>query len=266
MQESTAKDLRFRRSSLRRLACLTAAGGALVCGAVASTARAGFTPIFAPPVYENTQAGIFNHVYGGTFTLEGDGVDYTNGSLTAVRISDFLPSTSSSDNPGPNATDQLWAASDVEATVKASFASVPSTPFGYIYGSSGGSFQSLFNITGSGYNVTGTAGFVPSSDPFRFAAENPFGILSSLPSDNTDGKDHMVTYEIDGLGGELKTWLLFFDDYGNMGNNGDGDFQDLVIQVQTLPASSSSVPEPGNLMLVGGLGLGLLTRFRRCAV
>jgi hypothetical protein len=229
-----------------------------------SNALAGFTAIDPPPSYESTQAGIFDHIYGGSFTLEGDGVDYSNGTLTAVRVADSLPSSSTADSPGPDGTDQLWQASQVEATALASFATVPTSPFGYIEGASGGSFQPVFNVTGTGFNVTGSGSFTPGSEPFRFAAENPFGILSSSPADNADGNDHIVTYELDGQGGSAKTWLLFFDDYGNMGCNPDFDYQDLVIQVQTLPTpATSSVPEPGGLMLLGGVAIGLLKRVRR---
>jgi MYXO-CTERM domain-containing protein len=76
----------------------------------------------------------------------------------------------------------------------------------------------------------------------------------------------MVTYQIDGLGGSGDTWLLLFNDFGTNVTNTYFDYQNLVIQVNTEGAcshSSSSVPEPGSLMLVGGIGLGLLRRLPR---
>jgi hypothetical protein len=245
-----------------RFARATALGIGLACAAMASTARAGFSTINTAPTDETSQASILNHVYGGNFTLQPDGVDYSNGTLSVVRVSDYLPSSSSSANPGPNATDQLWNSSGgVTATAKALFAEDPSTPFGYIPGASGGNFQPLFSVGGGTFDVTGSGSFTPGST-FRFAAENKFGLLSSSPSDNSDGKDHMITYQVDGLGGIDDTWLLFFDDYGDNGTDADFDYQDLVIQVTTVP-TTTSVPEPGTLMLAGGAAVVLLKRVRR---
>jgi hypothetical protein len=230
-----------------------------------SSAFAGFSTINGPAGNESSQPNVLDHVYGGTFSLEPDGVDYTNGTISAVRVDDYLPIQGNADNPGVNGTDQLWTASSVTAQVEAAFAGVPSSPFGYIPGTAAGSsFVPLFNISGTGFAVSGSGGFTPGSGDFQFAAENQFGILSSSPSSNKDGQDHVVTYEIDGLGDSFKTWLLFFDDYGINGDYSDFDYQDLVIQLKTVPASSpSNVPEPGSLMVVGGVVLGLLKRLPR---
>jgi len=250
---------KFVRRGLRSMMLSAAAVGI----GFASTAFAGFTTVNTGST--PTQPQILDHIYGGTFTLE-DGVDYSNGTLTAVRVSDTTPQSGglSYDNPGPNASDQLWQASSVTATAEELSAEYPSTPFGYVPGASGGTFVPLFSITGSGYAVTGSGSFSPGSGSFRFEASNHFGPLSSLPSDNNDGKDHIVTYEIDGLGGGDKTWLLFFSDYGNTGTDGNFDFQNLAVQLQTVPASSST-PEPGSMMVLGGVGLALLKRLPRRA-
>ena len=241
--------------------------GLLAFGISTSAAFAGFTTVQPNPASENSQPQVLDHIYGGAFTLE-DSVDYSNGTLTAVRVSDTASQSGglSYDNPGPNATDQLWQASQVQATAEAAFAEIATSPFGYIPGATGGSFTPLFSMTGSGYGVTGSGSFTPSSQ-FRLAAQNPFGLLSSTPSDNSDGKDHIVTYEVDGLNDSARTWLVFFDDYGNNGHDGDFDYQDLVIQLKTVPASlpSTSVPEPGSMMLVGGAMIALLKRVRRPA-
>jgi hypothetical protein len=235
--------------------------------ALANTARAGFSSIYSPPLPGNsTQTSLLDNIYGGAFTLEGDGVSYTNGTISALRVSDYLPSNSATDNPGTNGTDQLWEATSVQASVKYSFAELPSAPFGYMEGASGGSFTPLFGITGSGYAVSGSGSFAPAPGVFRFGAENTLGLISSSPSDNQDGEDHMVTYQIDGLDGSGDTWLVLFNDFGTNVTNTYFDYQNLVIQVNTVGAtalSSSSVPEPGSLMLLGGIGLGLLKRLPR---
>jgi hypothetical protein len=270
MQSRSGRTLNGRRSSLgqslRAGGLLSSlAAGLFACTAWTSSANAGFSTINAPPVFEAGQAGILDHTYGGSFTLLGDGVDFSNGSLTAVRVSDFLPVTGTADSPGANGTDQLWNASSYQANVVGSFASVQSSPFGYIPGTTGGSFVPLFTITGSGYNAVGSGSFSPSGI-FRIAAVNELGqlrpTLSSSPTDNLDGKDHVVTYEIDGLGGTDKTWLAFFDDYGNTGGNPDFDYQDLVIQLKTAPAGTSSVPEPASFLVIGGTAIILTRRVR----
>lgn len=266
MQARTdARDLtRKGRFKLLLASAVTLAGFAF-----ASSAFAGFSPISTTPG-EGTIPGIMGHIYGGTFSLD-DTYDYNNGSLTALRISDTAPQNGGLpyNDPGPNTTDQLWSASMFQATAEANFAELSTTPFGYIPGASGGTFKSLFSVTGTQYNVTGSGSFSPSGT-FRTAAQNKYGMLSSLPSDNIDtadssldGKDHIVTYEIDGLPGSDKTWLLFFDDYGDNGKDGDFDYQDLVIQLKTLPPAPPSVPEPGSLMLLGGTMLALFKRARR---
>ena len=255
-------DRRFVRSLM-----LSAAAAGL---GLASTAFAGFSTVQTPLTGNESQTGLLDNIYGGSFVLE-DGVDYSNGTLTAVRVSDTLPNTStlSYTNPGPNATDQLWTASSLTATVKYSHAEDVSTPFGYIPGSSGGTFTSLFGVTGGTFSVSGTGSFSPSGT-FRLAAENTYGVLSSSPSDNADGKDHMITYQINGLpdGSGADTWLVAFTDYGNAGTGSSEDayydFQNLVVQLQTNPASSST-PEPGSLMVIGGVALALLKRAPRRA-
>jgi hypothetical protein len=253
-----------RRGSCRSGSVVRAVASAVFCLGLANSAKAGFSTVEPPLNGNNTQPAVLNGIYGGTFSLNGDadGLDYSNGSITAVRVADSLPSTGTvTDNPGPNATDQLWQDSSVTATVKESNAKLTSTPFGYIPGASGGTFTSLFNVTGAGFGATGSATFSPTGT-FRFAAQNTYGVLSTLPSDNKDSLDHVITYEINGLGGTQKTWLLLFTDYGDNNVSDEYfDYQNLVVQLSATP--SSSVPEPGSLMLLGGAGLALFRRLPR---
>jgi hypothetical protein len=256
--ERVRRDMKHKAGLLRTMVLAAAVAG-IGC---ASNALAGFTTVNIDNGENPTQAQILDHIYGGSFTLE-DGVDYSNGTLTAVRVSDTAPQTGGLgyNNPGPNATDQLWESNGpVTATVEESQAEDASSPFGYFLGSSGGSFTSLFSITGnnSPYAVGGSGSFNPGAQIFRFAADNKFGYLSSLPSQNVDGNDHIVTYEIDGLSSLDKTWLLFFNDYGDNGTDAQYQYQNLTIQVQTVPASS--VPEPASLMILSGVSIALLRR------
>ena len=195
--------------------------------------------------------------------MQSDSVDYSNGTLSAVRVSDTLPGSGRTANPGPNNADQLWEDDAVFATVTAVWAE-EAQKFGYVPGASGGTYKNLFNVTGDDYNVTGSGSVPnPSGMIFRWGSENPFGLETSLPSDNTDGKDHMVTYQINGLSDNFTTFMLFFDDYGDNGKDADFDYQDLVVELKTIPAgSSAAIPEPGTLMLSAGAGLVLLRRWR----
>jgi len=247
-----------------------AAAGAVVCLGLAGSAHAGYTTVQTPLNGNNSQATILDHVYGGTFVLSGDGVSYSNGSVTATRVNDSTPLTgTATDSPGVNGTDTLWATGQVTATVKESNAEDPSTPFGYIEGSAaGGTFVPLFSVTGTGFSATGTATFTPPTNPYQFAAQDPVTLnndkyLSTLPAENGDAEDHAITYEITGLGASTnKTWLMLFNDYGD-GKAPDEyfDFQNLAVQLQTAPASV--VPEPGSLLVLGGIGLILAKRLPR---
>ena len=248
-----------------------AVASAVVCLGLAGSAQAGYTAIQSPLAGNNSQVTILDHVYGGTFVLSGDGVSYSNGAVTATRVNDTTPLTgTTTDSPGVNGTDSLWATGQVTATVKESNAEDPSTPFGYIEGSSaGGTFIPLFSVSGTGFSATGTATFTPSSNPYQFVAQDPVTLnsdkyISTLAAENGDGEDHAITYEITGLGSSTnKTWLLAFNDYGD-GKAPDEyfDFQNLVVQLQTAPVASV-VPEPGSLMLLGGVGLVLARRLPR---
>src|SRR5829696_2712749 len=73
------------RASLFCAAAMTT----LLC--VAAPARAGFSSISTPPTREQDQAQILSHAYGGTFTPSGN--NFTNGTITAVRVDDSADQT-----------------------------------------------------------------------------------------------------------------------------------------------------------------------------
>jgi hypothetical protein len=214
---------------------------AAACAVGAATpAIAGFTNVGDPYPGEKSHAEIFGLVYGGTFVADGN--NFSNGSLTAERVDD--------------ADDILFAASGptVDSRAIASYADFDQQ-FGYI---DGGGFNELLDLGGYGTNVTGE-----SSDSidgvFKFARNGLEGILaSSDPSDNSDGKDHLVTYVLSGEGIQSNVLVLFFEDKANF----DFDYQDLVVEVTGVDASIIPTPAAFGAGLVM-LGASVLRRRSR---
>ena len=201
----------------------------VVCAFVAVPAWADLTPIGTPSQPEpQLLVGtdpILQHLYGaGNF----------------ARIDD---------RPFPG--DQLWMNLDGGATAEAKWAGATES-FGYIAGSSGGSFVKLFGPIVSSTNgyLSGYSGTTPDHATmpiFRLAlsAVN-FGVRSSQESDNS-GKDNMVTWLITG-GTSAGHYVVGWE----AESLGDADYQDLVVEI------SGAVPVPAPAAIVLGiLGLGV---------
>jgi hypothetical protein len=112
------------------------------------------------------------------------------------------------------------------------------------------------------YNASGMPTFTSiAPGTFRFAIQcapsscaAPYQTWSSLPSDNSDGDDHMVTWEL--TGGAIPTGDVWY--IGGFENGTDFDFNDYVFLFQNV-TPSADVPEPGSwISLAGGL-LALLS-------
>jgi hypothetical protein len=153
------------------------------------------------------------------------------------------------DRPLPG--DQVWMNLDGGATATAKWAAADET-FGYIAGSSGGTFVSLFSVpfgTNGYLSEPKPSGIIPSTDPiFRLALNSGFGLWSSKQSDNASpDNDHMVTWLItDGpsAGNYVVGW--------EVENLGDADYQDLVVEI----SKAAPVPVPAAVLL-GVLGLSI---------
>jgi hypothetical protein len=258
---------------------------AVVCVSMVCSvpALAGFTPINPPPVNEATHQQIFSAVYGGNFVPTGLlNLDYSNGTVTATRVHDFPdPSVGLRFEPLSlintyGSDDQLWLADFQFASAEAKFA-VFEQNFGYFEGEDGMTYHKLFDQSGLIYNVSGEANLAEVSGKLiRWARGGEDRVVSSRPSDNEDGMDHMVTYLITGLDepmvidgqqvrgqqNSLIRWLVFFEDKFQGEEKFDFDFNDLVVEITALPV----IPEPSTLALAAlGSVFGLRRRHPRHA-
>jgi len=280
---------RFRKTKLRQAAAIAAAlAGTLF---VLGEARAGFTSrVSSPPKGEQGVAAILGHSYRGKFTAT-NGSDFTNGTLTAVRVED---STADNDPlsvrgaPGPDggtSSDQFWAIFNGEFSARAlarfagkaqTFGYVPSDSIGSEASESAAAFQRLFNVRGSGYNVTGSSKHIDLvGETWSWARSGGGDTFTSAEGTNGDSRDHVITYRIDGLDNNRTTWALFWEDLdaGRAGHASSmSDFNDLVVEVSApnaLSGGSSSVAAPlppaawSGLAMLSGMGLFALKPVKR---
>jgi hypothetical protein len=156
------------------------------------------------------------------------------------------------DDFGAGITDQVWLNLNGGANVAAKYAGYTQN-LGYVAGPSGSSFTSLLaGISANGY-LSGLSGTLPPKSTgltyFRWADDTSGAPLwTSRISDNSDGLDHMVTFLITG-GPSAGNYVIAFDDQLR---GGDRDFQDLVIEVDSVVPT----PVPAAVVL-GVLGLGV---------
>ena len=230
-----------------------------------STAYAGPTIVRTAPAGEMGAADIFSHVYGGSFAAAGD--HYTNGTITATRISDDVGLLSLLGSGGSNASDSIWTGGRFEARTIAKF-SLNEQTFGHFNGAEGGSFHSLFDATGFGLDVTGGGSIDLSDQVWRWGRSGNTGTHSSLASDNADGRDHLVTYRLDGLGDEQAIYALFWEDLDNTAGKyrSYADYNDLVIELREAAPDPAAVPlPPAVLPALGTLAVMSYVRRRRAA-
>ncbi len=215
---------------------------------------------------------ILNHTYGGSFG--GNlATSLSNGGVVATRISDFTTSALlGGSNPlylgtGLGDTDQVWHDGTIAFAAQARYAGYQQY-FGYRNGTAGGTgVTNGMAVSGSGYGVSGGGSWFVGPTAFQWIRSgnasftNDAGngdVYSSIAANNADQTDHMVTYEITGLG-NLR-YMLFWEDLPsvNGGLPGDYDYNDLAIEIQTITAIP--LPSAGAMASVGLLGLGLRRR------
>lgn len=264
---------RYQKGS-GRAAYLAAVACGLFILAAARPAQAAFTTVQSPDPFneipEDGHRTILGNIYGGTFQRVGPGnLNYTNGTINVTRVDDSLSPNGImglvDGDPG-EASDRVWHDGFTDAFAKVRFAR-DSQSLGYWEGESGGTFTKLFDVSGQGYNVTGGTMLQDMrGKTWRWGrSRGRGGTHSSVPTENPDDLDHMVTFQVEGLAGAegYTVWLLCWEDL-NVSNEpdtltSDRDFQDLVVEIR-----ATAVPEPATGALVlGAVVVGGLSRRRR---
>lgn len=125
-------------------------------------------------------------------------------------------------------------------------------------------FTPLLTARGRGHGPRVSFDSEDSGNLFRFGID-PSGapLWSSSVSDNTDGLDHMMTWQITTSPNKhlLGAYIIAWED---LADGGDGDFNDLVVLVRN-DVAPAVVPLPAALWLFASGLLGLATIVRRRA-
>ena len=220
----------------------------------AASAHAGLTAVKPAKSSEMGIEQILENTYGGNFTAGGS--NFTNGTITATRIDDDF--------------DQVWSGGTFDICAKAKFSDYTQS-LGFKL-ESGGSVVNLFDATGFGLGCLGELNGVVIGEDFCLSRSGDSGSQMSENDENSDARDHMVSYKIEGLGGNDDTYLLFFEDMNltgsTWGNRSYADYNDLVVQLSRSTGGNIAAPLPpavltGGLLLAGNALLALIRKGKR---
>ena len=167
-------------------------------------------------------------------------------------------------------SDQIWNPASGKATAQAKYAYF-TEDFGYIPDLNGDNiynedFEYLFTVTGNGLNFGAPVAYLGSGDVSFVWALDPSGsssVWTSLPGQNDDFIDHMVTFRINEVAddvtalqdnGRYPKYVIAWED---LRGGGDRDYNDLVVEVNVAP-----VPIPSAILLLGS-GLVAMIGIRR---
>jgi hypothetical protein len=233
---------------------------------VSATASAAYSTINDSG--ETTVAEILDVIYGdgsidgdsnafeGWSSLQGS---YTYNGVTLTRVHDRTDAggvgaslnIAGTQTLDQSVNDQVWVDGIADAAGEARFAGY-NQQFGYKDGASGGSYSNLFNLSGSGFAVSGGFNDQSFSGPWRWARDGGGDQQSSRDDENDTGTDQAVTFKVEGLTGgkydyALAVWVVFFEDKDGNDSGADFDYNDLVVEIIAVP-----LPAP---LALAGLGL-----------
>lgn len=226
-----------------------------------------FTPYNSPPPWDATFQEVLNATYGGNFLPTGpDNRDWTNGTINLIRVEDIFDQSTTPAAPlstvqNVGNDDRFWTANFEHAQAEAIWG-VYQQKFGYYEGTTDTTYHNLFDVSGYAYDVNGAADLSAlGGTTLRWARGGENRVFSSDPANNLDGKDHLLTYRVEGLNNNKLTWLLLWEDKFPWEQNADFDYEDLVVQITATLATEAPVPEPTTLAML--LPLSLLALRRR---
>jgi hypothetical protein len=249
-----------------------------VAFAYALAPRAQASPVSSDPSYPSEVGlpAILSHTFGGTFASDpSDLKDFTNGSLTAVRVDDGqIGDTPAATADGSDileplgGSDDMWQGSVESARVIGLFTGHKQS-FGY-YSGTGNDYHQLFVATGYGFSPDGSATSPTSlvssaSGVFSFTRDGSDG-HKPFPANhnNFDHQDEMMIYEIEGLNNNLNTYILAFDEMPSQCPAGKFS-NDFAVEITGPSADQSetlAIPEPGTALASVAMSF-LLARRRR---
>lgn len=247
-------------------AAATALTGALLLGAAAPSAEAGFTTVSQPKKASGpSHDQILERVYGGNFSADASGLNFSSDTgVTVTRLSD--------------SADGTWSANVLSSRAVAAFGRKQRSG-GKFGTTAGGRFASLMETPGRRFDVSG-AGDTPATvegDLCFGRGHKANRVYSSIAESNRDRADHLLTYAVDSGDADdaTATYLLCWED--KLGRRSDRDFNDLVVEIRTAATggqaadSAAVISEPLLIPLppalwsgLGGLiGLGAFGAVRR---
>jgi len=206
------------------------AGAAFI--AISSSAFANLTTIIQNRFGQPEPQQILSDVYGDP--VSRDGVNFTGNTITATRLDDSV-------------SDSILKGDRFTATAVARFSDYTQS-YGVL---NGGSFSAVLVVSGHDYNVVGSGTItVPPGQSFGRSGNS--GTDSSTPSENSDARDHVITYQISGAHPDPQ-YVQFWEDLPRTNqliekDRTISDFNDLVIQLQP-----SAIPLPPALLSGSGL-------------
>jgi len=219
---------------------------------------------------ETNTLEIFRNIFGPA--MSGDdwcGATYTDETVVATRVYDYNDPCTQPPVPGddlyllssslsPTATDQVWTDGQSTVTARARYA---------------GNQQRFGYDAGSGYveilDIGDNTGFFDiAADPVTFGPGSIWAWVRtgsgqtwySSEADNSDDKDHLITYYVTGLNDGQVTWVLFWDDQAGGGDRDFNDFVLVITAVALVPdVVGMTLPDANSAILAVGLAVGDVT-------